>query len=56
MFETLSDRRDRIDQLFGDTKWRYVWFLLGSGGLLFLALLVLSVRLWLLLRNCHCVT
>jgi hypothetical protein len=55
MFETLSDRRKRIDQLFDETKWRYIWLLFGAGVLLYLALFILCFRLWLLLRSCHCV-
>jgi hypothetical protein len=31
MFETLSDRRRRIDQLYDETKWRYIWLLFGAG-------------------------
>jgi hypothetical protein len=56
MFETMTDRRKRIDQLFDETKWRYIWLLFGSGALLFLALSILCLRLWLLLRNCRCAT
>ena len=54
MFETLSDRRSRIDELYDETKWRYIWLLFGAGVLLFLALSILCLRLWLLLHNCRC--
>jgi hypothetical protein len=52
----LTDGRNRIHQLFDETKWHYIWLLLGSGVLLFLALFILCVKLWLLLRSCHRVT
>lgn len=53
MAETLSDRR-RIDEVFDETKWRYIWLLYSAGILLYLALFSLCIRLWLLLRSCHC--
>jgi hypothetical protein len=40
MFETLSDRRRRIEQLYDETKWPYIWLLFSTGVLLFLALCV----------------
>jgi hypothetical protein len=54
MIETFTDRRDRIHRLYVETKWRYIWLLFSAGVLLFLALFILCIRLWLLLRSCHC--
>jgi hypothetical protein len=54
MFETFTDRRDRIHQLYVETKCRYIWLLFSAGVLLFVALFILCIRLWPLLRSCQC--
>jgi hypothetical protein len=57
MFEPFTDRRRRLERLWTRQEglWRNVWLLFGAGVLPFVSLLILCVRLWLLLRSCHCV-
>jgi hypothetical protein len=52
------DRGRRLEQLWTRQEglWRNVWLLFGAGVLLFLALLIFSLRLWWMLRSCQCVT
>ena len=50
MFDTMN-AKSRVPELFDEKKWRYIWMLFGSGVLLFLALLIMCFRLWLILRN-----
>lgn len=54
MFDTMN-AKSRVPELFDEKKWRYIWLLFGAGILLYLALFILCVRPWLMLRNCHCV-
>ena len=50
----------KLDQhvplLDNEETWRYVWILFIVGALIFLALLIMCLRLWLILRGQHCVT
>lgn len=55
MFETMIDRERKIRELFDEKKWRSMWILYSAGLLLYLALIILCMRLWLLLQKCHCV-
>jgi hypothetical protein len=57
MFEPFTDRRRRMEQLWTlqERLWRNVWLLFVAGVLLFLALLIFSLRLWWMLKSCHCV-
>jgi hypothetical protein len=55
MFDTMNSK-STVNQLFNEEKWRYIWLLLAAGVLLFLALVVLCLRLWMFLRHCHCGT
>ena len=55
MFDT-RNAKSRVAELFDEKKWRYIWLLFWAGVLIYLALLIMCFRLWLMLRNCHCVT
>ena len=56
MFESFEDRKKQYGKLFAsqETLWRDVWLLYGAGVLLFLALLIMCIRLEILLRRCQC--
>jgi len=58
MFETFTDRKKRNAELWErqNELWKNIWLLFGATVLLFIAMSVLCVRLWLLLRSCHRVT
>jgi hypothetical protein len=57
MFEPFADRSKRYAELWKrqEANWRHVWLLFGAGVLLFVALLIMCLRLWWMLRSCHCV-